>query len=382
MATPGTGPGAQLTLPGGADDPHTRARELRERGFSTTAIGRKLGVSHTTARQLLIAAGVDTARHGMPAPRPGEHPLRTLRRERWLTQQDIALGAGCTKGTVSEIERGARPPSHDLACRIADVLSADVEQVFGMSHTCGRDGCDRLTFSTYCKGHALPSAAIVQLLVDATSRRVLDLERYCKRRGLEPTTKFAARIGRDRSTLNTAVREGRLPAPELYPGEWSQGSSPRLWRVADAELVESILRSGRARSRDRWWDTDDGRAFRVKLRDLKREWATTDPARAQLIENLAKGLDWRELPKAAKAMRGRHAKTFNAARAAKGEVAPKIGRPSDLDDRVIVERIYELLDGGQIQKNVAAAVSGEFGVEISRDQVKRAKRARRPLFPG
>jgi DNA-binding XRE family transcriptional regulator len=58
-----------------------------------------------------------------------EHPLTLYRRERSLTQRDIAELVGCSRWHINRIEKGERAPSWDLVSRLKELsggaLSAD-----------------------------------------------------------------------------------------------------------------------------------------------------------------------------------------------------------------------------------------------------------------
>ncbi|MEE6287271.1 helix-turn-helix transcriptional regulator [Georgenia sp. MJ173] len=58
------------------------------------------------------------------------HPVRLRRRERRLTQAELAQAVGVSRQTVIAVERGDYAPSVYLALRIAKVLGATVEDLF------------------------------------------------------------------------------------------------------------------------------------------------------------------------------------------------------------------------------------------------------------
>ena len=63
-----------------------------------------------------------------------EHGLARLRRERGLTQDDLAYRAGVSKGTIGKIETGrqrARPSTRRKLCRALRVAYVKHETVFG-----------------------------------------------------------------------------------------------------------------------------------------------------------------------------------------------------------------------------------------------------------
>lgn len=60
--------------------------------------------------------------------------LRTLRKEKKLSQKELAEKCDCSHVTISGIERGAKEPSKKLATRIAEFFEHDItvmELLFG-----------------------------------------------------------------------------------------------------------------------------------------------------------------------------------------------------------------------------------------------------------
>src|SRR6266511_1721653 len=57
-------------------------------------------------------------------------PLRRLRKAAGLTVAELAARAGCTRGTISALERDQYHPALELAERIAGELVAGVRDVF------------------------------------------------------------------------------------------------------------------------------------------------------------------------------------------------------------------------------------------------------------
>ena len=57
--------------------------------------------------------------------------IRALRTARGLTQVELADAAGATRQTIIAVEAGKYAPSLELAFRIARVLEAPFETVFG-----------------------------------------------------------------------------------------------------------------------------------------------------------------------------------------------------------------------------------------------------------
>jgi transcriptional regulator with XRE-family HTH domain len=56
--------------------------------------------------------------------------LRSLRKQRGLTQESLAEALGVSVDLVSMIERGLRAPSFDTLERLADALSVRVSALF------------------------------------------------------------------------------------------------------------------------------------------------------------------------------------------------------------------------------------------------------------
>ena len=61
--------------------------------------------------------------------------LRTLRRERGLTIEQIAAAAGLTKGFISQLERDTTTPSISSLARICDALGVRMSDVFESADT-------------------------------------------------------------------------------------------------------------------------------------------------------------------------------------------------------------------------------------------------------
>ncbi len=62
---------------------------------------------------------------------PTHHPVRIARTKQGFTQESLAAAVGVTRQTVISIESGDYAPSVVLAIRIARVVQADVEQLWG-----------------------------------------------------------------------------------------------------------------------------------------------------------------------------------------------------------------------------------------------------------
>ena len=58
------------------------------------------------------------------------HVIRTLRNERGLTQEELALAANIVTSNVSRIESGHRNPSIALLERLAETLSTPVSAIY------------------------------------------------------------------------------------------------------------------------------------------------------------------------------------------------------------------------------------------------------------
>ena len=69
-----------------------------------------------------------------PASRPSEPKvgarLRTIRRERGLTIEQVAEASGLTRGFISQLERDTTAPSLSSLARICDVLAIRIGDVF------------------------------------------------------------------------------------------------------------------------------------------------------------------------------------------------------------------------------------------------------------
>ncbi|ROR73967.1 helix-turn-helix transcriptional regulator [Bogoriella caseilytica] len=59
------------------------------------------------------------------------HPVRALRKERRLTQAELAQAVGVSRQTIVAVEQGSYAPSVFLALSIGRVLGASVETLFG-----------------------------------------------------------------------------------------------------------------------------------------------------------------------------------------------------------------------------------------------------------
>lgn len=57
--------------------------------------------------------------------------IRTLRQERGISQEKLALIAGVNTSYVGQIERGIRSPTIDMLDKLAQALEVDVVDFFG-----------------------------------------------------------------------------------------------------------------------------------------------------------------------------------------------------------------------------------------------------------
>jgi transcriptional regulator with XRE-family HTH domain len=53
--------------------------------------------------------------------------IQALRQERGITQQSLALSAGCSVGTISKVEQGSIKPGMEMAKNIAHALGREVD---------------------------------------------------------------------------------------------------------------------------------------------------------------------------------------------------------------------------------------------------------------
>lgn len=61
----------------------------------------------------------------------GVNPLRDARRQKGMTQVQLAEAVSCGQGFLSDIERGEANPSLALARRIAEALDCPLDELFG-----------------------------------------------------------------------------------------------------------------------------------------------------------------------------------------------------------------------------------------------------------
>ena len=57
--------------------------------------------------------------------------LKTMRKAKGYTQEDLAIKLNVVRQTVSKWEKGLSVPDADVLCRIADVLDTDVSTLLG-----------------------------------------------------------------------------------------------------------------------------------------------------------------------------------------------------------------------------------------------------------
>lgn len=60
-----------------------------------------------------------------------DSPVRILRKERGLTQEQLAGEVGCDQTTISDVEVGRLRPSLRLARSIASALGSTLDDLFG-----------------------------------------------------------------------------------------------------------------------------------------------------------------------------------------------------------------------------------------------------------
>ena len=66
----------------------------------------------------------------------GMNKLKAFRKERKLTQTELAARSGISQRYIAFIESGDRTPSLNSALRIADVLGRSVEEIFFLPNKC------------------------------------------------------------------------------------------------------------------------------------------------------------------------------------------------------------------------------------------------------
>lgn len=59
-----------------------------------------------------------------------ENKLRELRKEKNITQDDLALNIGVSRQTIISIESGKYNPSLELAFKIAKIFNKAIEEIF------------------------------------------------------------------------------------------------------------------------------------------------------------------------------------------------------------------------------------------------------------
>jgi len=59
-----------------------------------------------------------------------QNNVRTLRKERGVTQEDLAIAVGVSRQTVIAIEKGSYVPSVLLALKLAKYFDLSVEELF------------------------------------------------------------------------------------------------------------------------------------------------------------------------------------------------------------------------------------------------------------
>jgi transcriptional regulator with XRE-family HTH domain len=92
------------------------------------------------------------------------HAIHTIRRQKGLTQETLAVAIGTDSGYLSRIENGNRQPSLDLLIRLAEALQTPLSSIFAVA-----------------EGHNVVAEIPVGLDVDElaeTQKEILLLRRY------------------------------------------------------------------------------------------------------------------------------------------------------------------------------------------------------------
>lgn len=63
-----------------------------------------------------------------------QNNVQELRKERGMTQEELAQNVGVTRQTIIAIERGNYTPSVLLAIKIATLFAVSVEKIFTISY--------------------------------------------------------------------------------------------------------------------------------------------------------------------------------------------------------------------------------------------------------
>ena len=66
-----------------------------------------------------LSAEIDYSKIGMR--------IRAARKERKMTQEEVAIACGCTSNHLSAVETGSHKPSLDLIIKLATVLNSSVD---------------------------------------------------------------------------------------------------------------------------------------------------------------------------------------------------------------------------------------------------------------
>lgn len=56
--------------------------------------------------------------------------LKQIRKQKGITQEELAKAVGITRPYLSDIERGVKTPGGDIVIRIASYLKLPVEEIF------------------------------------------------------------------------------------------------------------------------------------------------------------------------------------------------------------------------------------------------------------
>lgn len=71
----------------------------------------------------------------MLVKRKHDSPLRTVRRMRTMSQEDLARVAGISQETLSKFERGLLRPSPDMQALLATILGSSRVELFPIEET-------------------------------------------------------------------------------------------------------------------------------------------------------------------------------------------------------------------------------------------------------
>ena len=63
--------------------------------------------------------------------------MKELRKNRWLSQEELAEKAGISSKYLSRVEMGQHLPSIDVLARLADILHVEIKDLFDFGHEVG-----------------------------------------------------------------------------------------------------------------------------------------------------------------------------------------------------------------------------------------------------